>query len=79
MEDNHLVTLDSLPDGHEASIVALQGGHGFVGRLSALGFTPGARVRMVRNPRGGPLIVSILDTQIALGRGQAHRILVRPQ
>lgn len=79
VHDNHLVPLANLPDGHEGSVVALRGGHGFVGRLAALGFTPGATVRVVRNPHSGPIIVSVLDTQIALGRGQAHHVLVRPQ
>jgi ferrous iron transport protein A len=55
----------------------LEGGSGFVGRLAALGFTPGAEVAVVRNSGRGPVIVSVLDTQIALGRGQADRVLVR--
>jgi len=46
-------------------------------RLAALGFTPGAEVRVVRNQGRGPLIVSVLDTEVALGRGQAAHIIVR--
>jgi ferrous iron transport protein A len=79
VEPNHLVSLADLHDGHEGAVVSLQGGHGFVGRMAALGFTPGATVRIVRNPKGGPIIVSVLDTQIALGRGQARHVLVRPR
>ncbi|MBC7240186.1 MAG: ferrous iron transport protein A, partial [Chloroflexi bacterium] len=45
----------------------------------ALGFTPGAEVTMVRNPGRGPVIVSVLDTSVALGRGQASRVHVRPK
>ena len=55
----------------------LSGGHGFVGRMAALGFTPGVTVQVVRNHGHGPIIVSLLDTQIALGRGQARRVRVR--
>ncbi len=79
MESSHVVSLASLSDGQEGAVIALRGGRWFMGRLAALGFTPGATVRVVRNPHGGPIIVSVLDTQIALGRGQAHHILVRPQ
>jgi len=52
-------------------------GRGFLWRMAALGFNPGATVEVVRNDGFGPLIVSILDTQIALGRGQACKIYVR--
>ncbi|MCD6519233.1 MAG: ferrous iron transport protein A [Anaerolineae bacterium] len=71
------MSLAELAPGEWGTVVDLRGGPGFVGRLAALGFTPGATVRMVRNPGFGPLIVEILDTQIALGRGQALRVYVR--
>jgi ferrous iron transport protein A len=74
-----VTSLIGLPEGCEGMIVALQGGHGLVGRLAALGFTPGALVRVVRNPSRGAMIVSVLDTRIALGRGQAGSVLVRPR
>lgn len=70
-------TLSQLPSGTLGTILRLEGGSGFVGRLAALGFTPGAEVAVVRNSGRGPVIVSVLDTQIALGRGQADRVLVR--
>jgi ferrous iron transport protein A len=77
VKENGAMSLADLRDGQEGSIVALHGGHGFVGRMAALGFTLGARVRIVRNPSRGPIIVSVLDTQIALGRGQADHVLVK--
>ncbi len=74
---NNTYPLTMLSDGQRGIVVAVHGGIGFKGRMSALGFTPGARVRIVRNPSRGPLIVSVLDTQIALGRGQAAKVYVR--
>lgn len=71
------VSLCELAIGEEGSVVSLSGGSGLSGRLAALGFTPGARVHMVRNNGRGPVIVSVLDTQIALGRGPARRVLVK--
>ena len=47
-------------------------------RLAALGFTPGAAVQVVRNSFRGPIIVMVMDTRIALGRGQAEGVLIRP-
>jgi len=55
----------------------LAGGRGFVGRLAALGFTPGAEVTMVQNFGRGPVIVLVRDTRIALGRGEARKVLIR--
>lgn len=72
------VCLADLPVGQRATVLALTGGHGFLGRMAALGFTPGAEVAVIRNSGHGPLIVSVLDTFIALGRGQAQHVHVRP-
>jgi len=74
---NDTVLLCDLVPGEVASVVQLSGGPGFVGRMAALGFTPGATVQVVRNHGRGPIIVSLLDTQIALGRGQARRVRLR--
>jgi len=73
------VPLADLGPQERATIVRLEGGRGMVARLAALGFTPGTEVAVVRNDRRGPVIVSVMDTQIALGRGQAAKVRVRPE
>jgi ferrous iron transport protein A len=55
----------------------MQGGHHFLSRLASLGFTPGADLRVIQNYGRGPLIVNLRDTRVALGRGEASKILVR--
>jgi ferrous iron transport protein A len=47
-----------------------------VSRLASLGFTPGARLRVIQNIGRGPIIVSLRDTRVALGRGEATKIIV---
>ena len=74
---NGPITLDSLPVGRQATIEAIEGGRGLVSRLATLGFIPGQRVDMVQNFGVGPLIVVIQNTRVALGRGEARKILVR--
>ena len=69
-------SLSQLDTGRTAAVEALRGGHGFRSRLAALGFTPGARITMLQNVGRGPIIVTLRDTRIALGRGEANRILV---
>ena len=77
MAHNHLVSMSDLKTGELGTVVELDGGHAFIGRMAALGFTPGATVGMLRNPGRGPIIVRVLDTQIALGHGQACKVSVR--
>ncbi len=77
METNDSVPLPHLEAGESGVVLRLRGGKGFVGRMAALGFTPGATLRVARNSGRGPIIVDVLDTQIALGRGQANRVHVR--
>ena len=72
-----VVSLAELAAGEAGAVMALHGGGGFVGRMAALGFTPGSVIQIVRNGGHGPLIVEVVDTQVALGRGEARRVIVR--
>jgi len=72
-----LLRLSELKAGEEATLHGFDAGHGLISRLSALGFTPGARVTMLQNIGNGPLIVKVRDTRIALGRGEAMKVRVR--
>lgn len=71
------VPLTRLAANQEAAVAELHGGRGFVSRLATLGFTPGATLKMVQNYGHGPLIVRVRDTRIALGRGEARKVLVQ--
>jgi ferrous iron transport protein A len=73
-----MVPLVDLSPGQVGLIRSLEGGHQFMSRLAALGFTPGAPVRVMRNHGFGPMIVSVRGAHIAIGRGEAGRILVHP-
>lgn len=70
-------SLDLLETGKIAFIKDLIGDQGFISRASATGFTPGTQLKMVQNFRKGPLIVFLRDTQVALGRKEAKKIMVR--
>ncbi len=71
-----MVPLTALQPGQTGLIHQLRGGHRFVSRLAALGFTPGAPVTVTRNHGIGPLIVAVRETQVALGRGEASHVMV---
>jgi ferrous iron transport protein A len=70
------VALDTLPAGTRAIVRELRGGHELVHRLAALGVTQGAPFAVLQNPRRGPLLVLVRDTRVAIGRGEAAKILV---
>ena len=70
------IPLTELTADQEGAVVALRGGSNFVSRLATLGFTPGARLTMVQNFGHGPLIVRVRDTRIALGRGEATKVVI---
>ena len=72
-----LLRLSALKQGETGMIHDFEAGHTLVSRLSALGFTPNTRVTMIQNYGHGPVIVSVRDTRIALGRGEAGKIWVR--
>jgi ferrous iron transport protein A len=73
---NRRVALSEVGTETTAVLASIEGGHGFRSRLAALGFTPGTPVRVVQNRGSGPMIVSVRDTRIALGRGEARKIWV---
>lgn len=72
------MSLVELKAGEEAEIIELKGGHGFQSRLRALGLAEGEMIKKLsRVGWGGPVIVLVNRAQIAIGRGMAHRIMVR--
>lgn len=78
MEDTRVETskLSAVPGGESARIRRLAGGQAFLSRLAPLGFIPGARLRVIQNPGRGPLLVAMRGARVALGRGEADKILV---
>jgi ferrous iron transport protein A len=70
------VLLAELPAGTRAVVRSLRGGRDVANRLGAMGLVAGAGIEVLQNPRHGPLLVLVRDTRIALGRGEAAKILV---
>jgi ferrous iron transport protein B len=71
-----MLQLMELEPGKKAVIRRLEGGRSVLSRLAALGFTPGTAVTVIRSSDHGPMLVSLRGSRVALGRGEAARILV---
>jgi len=72
-----LVVLAALPTGGRGTIAGLSGGAAFVRRLAGMGLTVGAGVQILQNTGRGPLLIRVRETRLAIGRGEALRVLVR--
>jgi len=70
--------LNQLTPGDQAVITGMGGSARLRNRAAALGLMPGTRIALVRNPAGQPLLVRARGSLIALGRGEASRIYIRP-
>jgi ferrous iron transport protein A len=70
------LTLLDLATGEIGMVRALDGGTHFRSRMASLGFTLGVRLKMVQNYGHGAIIVSLRGTRVALGRGEARKVVV---
>ncbi len=70
------ITITKLNTGEAGVVKAYVGGRGMLGRCLSMGFTPGSLVKMLRNFGSGPVLVKVHDTEVALGRGIAEKIVV---
>jgi ferrous iron transport protein A len=76
MVEQHLKSLSETIAGKRSIVRQLRGGREFLSHMAAMGFTVGAEVRVIQNYGRGPLIALIRDTRIAMGRGEALKVLV---
>ena len=71
-------SLAQMQTGQSGVVVEIQGGHGLISRLSALGVRPGQRVTKIGSMfMRGPVTIRIGNAQLALGFGMANRITVK--
>lgn len=74
-----LIPLVELGEGQEGIITDVHGGHGLRRNLEGLGVAPGRKVKMIsKHFRAGPVVISVVGTQVAMGYGMARKILVQP-
>lgn len=74
-----LALLIELPEGEEGEVVLIIGGRRVIMRLCSLGITPGTKIKVLRKaPIGGPLEIEVRGTKVAIGRGIASKILIKP-
>lgn len=73
--ESELFPVISLGEGEEGVVHLVSGGEALTSRLAGMGIVPGTNIKVLRNS-GGLIIVFASETRVALGRGQAEKILV---
>lgn len=77
MPDRKQMTLALMRAGQSGVIVQIEGGHGLVNRLNALGVRPGKRVTKISSMlMRGPVTIEVNGTQVAIGFGMANKVTV---
>lgn len=72
-----VVPLTALRAGQQGLLRAVAGGRALTARALALGLVPGTPIRVART-LGGPVVIEVRGSRLALGRGMAQRIWVEP-
>jgi len=70
-------SLTDLITGEYGTVLSFEGGRAVSNRLTSLGFTPGVEINVVQNYGRGPIIVTVRGGRVALGRGEARKIIVQ--
>ena len=77
MSENNLVTLRQMETGQSGKVVELQGGHGLINRLSAMGIRPGKKITKISSMlMRGPVTIQSGHTRLAIGFGMTNKIIV---
>ncbi len=62
--------------GERLTLVEITAKNGLQRRLTELGLTPGVEFQVLQS-QGGPLLLAVHDSRLAVGRGMAQKILVK--
>lgn len=73
---NKIVSLDKAGCGKDFFIKELKGDTHFFSRAIGMGLTPGTEIVVLQNFKIGPLIVYLRDSNVALGRKEAKKVMV---
>ena len=72
--NSDFIPITDLKEGEEGLIHNITGGKGLAGRLAGMGLAIGSRIKVLRKS-GGLVLLLASDTRIALGWGEAVKIL----
>lgn len=73
----NVLDLTQMKHAEQGTIIAIAGGHGLRRRMETLGIRKGAEIiKISAQIMRGPIIVQVVNTQVAIGFGIAKKIIV---
>ncbi len=77
MPNRKQITLRQMQPGQSGIVFQIQGGHGLINRLNALGIRPGQKIIKTGSTlMRGPVTIKVGTAQVAIGFGMANKIIV---
>ena len=76
METTITRPLSEVTEGQTVNIIRIDGGRDLRSRLTTMGLLPKTRIKVVRNGKSGPFVISVKNSKMALGRGVVDKIMV---
>ena len=77
MTDTQSFPLAMTAVGETVRLVHIDAGKKLKHRLTELGLTLGVDVTVIQH-NGGPLLIAVRDSRVAIGQGMAHKMRVVP-
>lgn len=76
MNKTRIIPLAMAPSGQKFRVVSIGCGRGLQHKLISMGLGFGKEVEVIRSGRGGPFLITVGESRIAIGRGIANKIMV---
>jgi ferrous iron transport protein A len=77
METKEIKPLSLTRSGDKVTLASIEAGRGLNSRLASMGILPNVEITVVSNGHPGPFVISVKGSKMMLGRGMAHKIMVR--
>jgi Fe2+ transport system protein FeoA len=77
MKDKQIRPLSMVQPGETVRLNSIEAGRGLNSRLASMGLVGNVEITVVSNSHPGPFVISVKDSKMMLGRGMAHKIMVR--
>ena len=71
-----MLTLTQAEEGREYTVKDVKGDARFISRITSIGLTTGAMLKVVRNVKCLPLLIYSRDTMLAINKREANSIYV---
>jgi len=77
VEQKNVKSLSAVRAGEKVRLASIEAGRDLNSRLISMGLVPNVEITVVSNNHPGPFMICVKGSKMMLGRGMAHKIMVR--